>query len=376
MTDARAGLGKKLLRAFFGLLILLGATLGVFALLAQTKDYPVTGVVAQKGVRGVFHVHSTASDGRGDVQAIVQAAKQAGVQFVVLTDHNVEPGPPERIDGVLVIRAVELSTPYGHVVGLGMTRGMTKAERADRPLDRIHAQGGWAVLAHPVQKRNPWTDTRAAVQAEGFELFSGDSLYRAALRQPLKLACALGAYEANPAHALLTLVTPQPEATEVLLGLARQSPKIVLCAVDAHGLPPYADVFAGLVNHLPEVDALPDAPDAAAALVLGQLQAGRSVCAFPALGEPAGFQLATDRARFPRRVAVGEPVRVRLPPLGPAQARVVVQGDARLAPDGVTILPEKPGAFLVTVELLAPDCALGTTWRPWLAASPISVSAD
>ena len=39
-------------------------------------------------VRGVVHVHSTLSDGSGSPEEIVAAAVAAGLDFVVLTDHN------------------------------------------------------------------------------------------------------------------------------------------------------------------------------------------------------------------------------------------------------------------------------------------------
>lgn len=38
--------------------------------------------------RGAIHIHSTFSDGTGDILEIVSAAKKAGLSWIVVTDHN------------------------------------------------------------------------------------------------------------------------------------------------------------------------------------------------------------------------------------------------------------------------------------------------
>ena len=74
-------------------------------------------------VRGAYHVHSSRSDGTGTVGEIAAAAGRAGLTFVIVTDHGDGtrmPDPPQYLDGVLVIDAVEVSAVGGHVVALGM----------------------------------------------------------------------------------------------------------------------------------------------------------------------------------------------------------------------------------------------------------------
>src|SRR5688500_14532422 len=39
---------------------------------------------------GAVHIHSTYSDGAGDIPTVMDAAKEAGVDFVLLTDHNTQ----------------------------------------------------------------------------------------------------------------------------------------------------------------------------------------------------------------------------------------------------------------------------------------------
>ena len=67
-------------------------------------------------VRGAFHVHSDRSDGSGSVTNIAEAARRAGLDFVILTDHGDGTRPPRAPAyhrGVLCVDAVEISTDGG-----------------------------------------------------------------------------------------------------------------------------------------------------------------------------------------------------------------------------------------------------------------------
>jgi len=74
-------------------------------------------------VRGLLHVHSRMSDGRGTLDEIAAAAARAGLQFLVVTDHGDgtrKPEPPSYRSGVLMIDAVEISTRDGHYLAIGL----------------------------------------------------------------------------------------------------------------------------------------------------------------------------------------------------------------------------------------------------------------
>lgn len=59
-----------------------------------------------------LHVHTTASDGQLELEAIPAVAREAGVSWVAVTDHDrFHPGlsaPVERRDGIHVVRGIEL----------------------------------------------------------------------------------------------------------------------------------------------------------------------------------------------------------------------------------------------------------------------------
>jgi hypothetical protein len=271
-----------------------------------------------------------------------------------------------------MIPAVEESTPWGHLVVLGASRGLSAAERAADPVAAAKALGGFTVVAHPVQRRNPWNDWDVGARADGFELYSGDTMLREALASPGLLVCSAGSYFANPAHGLMVLVHPQPEADAKLLALAGGAPKVALCAADAHGLPPYEAAFKALVTYLPsELSRLPSDPVEAARLVLAAIAEGRTYCAFEAMGSGAGFLVEGLGAA--REARVGDRLQVRLPPTGTAQARLTVAGPASLDADAGIVSFERPGPVELEVELLAPGCTTGDEWRPWLVPSPILV---
>jgi len=53
---------------------------------AETGEMP--SLVQMKDIRGIFHIHTTASDGASTLEAIVEAAKKMGLQYIGVTDHS------------------------------------------------------------------------------------------------------------------------------------------------------------------------------------------------------------------------------------------------------------------------------------------------
>ncbi|HEX8820866.1 MAG TPA: CehA/McbA family metallohydrolase [Archangium sp.] len=374
----------KLLRALLGLVLVLLGVAGFFTLSATYAEYPVipTRADALGWVRGAFHVHTTGSDGRGTVEEVAAAAKAAGLRFVVLTDHNdLGPREPAFVDGVLLVPGVELSTEHGHLVAFGLQRpleGVRPWMDGGEAEAAVEKAGGVSVLAHPVQRRNPWRHPEAARRADGFELYSADTFFRDALRHPFsRLLPAVGASFGQPVHGVMMLVGPQPEPTERLLELAREKPRVALCSHDAHGLPRYEDVFRALAMYLPPSkgtapQALPEEPRAAAEVVVKGLAGGGALCAFRALGEPVGFALeGVDAQR--REAHVGDVLTVRLPSEVGDEVRIEVRGAGRLRPDGRSVQLVEEGAVQVEVWVRGPGGFFGTEWRPWIVPSPVRV---
>ncbi|MBJ6765166.1 CehA/McbA family metallohydrolase [Myxococcaceae bacterium JPH2] len=374
-------LAARTFRALAGLVLVLLGFAGFFAFAASFVDYPALDEPERPSawIRGAYHVHTTRSDGRGTPSEVARAAKAAGLDFVVLTDHNdFTPRTPEWIDGVLMIPGVELSTTAGHLAALGLKRPLDGAKAwmpPDAAVSAVEAAGGMSVLAHPVQRRNPWRDEETARRVPGFELYSADTFLRQALRSPVsRLLPAVGASFTHPVHGVMLMVAPEPEPMARFMDLSREKPRLALCAHDAHGLPSYEHVFRAMAMALPPQDVprpLPkDASEAAERVVLA-LTGGNAVCAFRALGEPEGFALdGLDSGG--REARVGDVLTVRLPERHPDTVEVRVWGDGRLR-DATSVELTGPGVVQVEVWVRAPGRFFGSEWRPWIVPSPVRV---
>jgi hypothetical protein len=380
----RVGAVRRFLELLFTLVVLLAVYAGVFTLAGSFARYPLASsfpAAVRPQLKGAYHVHSIQSDGRGTHEDIARAAKQAGLSFVLLTDHNISQGsPPRFVEGVLLIPGVELSVPQGHLVAVGMDVPPIWHAWDDDPIGHATKAGAETYLAHPVQTRNPWKDWPRAPNATGFELYSADSMFRRALRHPFSMLLpAAGAYLGNPEHGLMLAVADEVEARQKLLELATKAPKVTMCSLDAHGLPEYRDVFRTLSMVLPrraegtQPETLPEDPLEAARQVRADLASGNAYCAFHALADASGFSV--QGVREPGRWAPpGEKLRVLLPPSAPPDAQVRVYGAAMLDGDGRTVTVASGGAFLIEVWVNAPGALRGTQPKPWIVTSPVRTS--
>jgi len=129
------------------------AALAAYALTPPAHQTLVAeeGSGAPAGVRGVIHVHSTRSDGTGSVDEIAAAAAQAGLRFVVVTDHGDgtrSPALPRYLSGVLCIDGFEVSTEDGHVLALGIGRTPYRLAGDGRGVvEDIARLGGTSIVA-------------------------------------------------------------------------------------------------------------------------------------------------------------------------------------------------------------------------------------
>jgi len=112
-------------------------------------------------MRGVLHVHSTFSDGEAPLERVVQTFRDAGMDFVAVSDHA-EVFNEERMaeyvalcgalssGRFLVIPGLEFALKGGtiHLLGYGITKRV-RASSMEELVDGIQSAGGLAVLAHP-----------------------------------------------------------------------------------------------------------------------------------------------------------------------------------------------------------------------------------
>lgn len=264
--------------------------------------------------RGAWHVHTTRSDGRGTIDEVVRAARAAGLQFIVVADHNVvTPSEAGYRDGVLVVEATEISSVLGHVVALGLPGPPGAAEKAD-PLGRIAAAGGAAVLAHPFHPRRPFTGWEQGGW-RGIEVVSNDSFWYQALseRALTRIVPAALALPFDSAQTVLWISRwPAVELARYDADVADAAasgggPPALFCSADAHGYPGYRAAFEAFSMHLPVTLTGDAAVDTRA--VVDALLDGRAVCVFDGVAParavrfgPAGRALELS-LEVPARVA-------------------------------------------------------------------------
>ncbi len=142
-------------------------TVATDAASTEGPAFPDAAPVASRGpgwYRGDLHGHSHHSDGKWPVADFIAHARNRGLDFVTLSDHNTVSGLPEALslagDDLLVMRGVELTTFNGHCLALGtgawvdwrIKDGQSMAERAEA----IMGAGLTYVIAHPMSLGHPW----------------------------------------------------------------------------------------------------------------------------------------------------------------------------------------------------------------------------
>ena len=115
--------------------------------------------------RGDLHAHTHHSDaGHCTVAQLLQAARERGLDFIFLTDHNTTAGLAEMdassTDDLLTAGGVELTTFWGHALCLGARtwvdwRAHPGTGEMARIADAAYASGRLFVIAHPQADGDP-----------------------------------------------------------------------------------------------------------------------------------------------------------------------------------------------------------------------------
>lgn len=348
---------------------------------------PVSGPDLRQ-VFALIHVHTTASDGGSDPEGIARDARRAGVEVVMLTDHDqVSPGAGWR-HGVLMVAGQEVTPRHNHVLAFGLDHPLPKlrgdGQNGDPAMsaDLAHRAGGWSVLAHPLDPPiSGLTASRSFVTLDfgrlpygGVELWNAMSAFKQGLRtrrQGIMRVLMPRSYLSGPHPTLLALWD----------SVGRRRPWPALGGGDAHAfksrrrwlpVPVFSYrrhmslITTGIWLSRPFCgQAGPDQET-----VLEALAAGRC---FMALGRARGFQCSLlgpeGRTLAPGAEAPFAPgwrLSVRLP--GRGRIRVLCSGRVQSQSVGRSLLlPLKhAGVWRVEASRLRPPAG----WRPWIFCNP------
>ena len=368
-------------------LVLVGAWLLHFALwrpLPLVGERPADGFARSAGV---VHVHTTLSDGGGTPEEVIRAARTTGLDFLGITDHNnLDAKAFEGYrDGVLVLVGAELSTPAGHILGLGLDRDPPFRFNGDGldGLEDVRDLGGIAFAAHPLSARSDLQWTGWDLPGPwGIELLNGDSDARAAWP---RLAFSVGLYPVNAGYALLRGLKPPGEIVRRWDEILTRRDVVGLSGADAHSrlqltktrsirFPSYEALFAQSRNHLLLDRPLTGEPTADRAAVLDALRRGRFYIGLDALAPADGFSFTLDGSAGERwtmgdHVAPREGLRARAGGRVPRGTRVVLLRDGQETAEGREALDVVlPGSGVYRVEARVPGWPV-----PWVMTNPVYV---
>ena len=261
----------------------------------------------------VIHLHSTWSDGTGTVPQIMRAAAKAGVDVVLLTDHNTLAALDHGQEGwhgdVLLLVGEEVTQDFDHYLAFGIEKVIETGDKPPADVCReVEEQGGFGFAAHPFsqgsklfRKRGiPFHDLDCVA---GIELWSflndtGQEVKR--VRDVFRFVLAPNRFiDHPPARNLRTWDE-----------LCRARQVVAIGGLDAHQvgirvgrwvplrLMSYKRTFSHIRTHV-LIDGEPSRDSVYAAL-----RAGRCYIAMDSLAPARGFTFQTDgetlRAQLPR----------------------------------------------------------------------------
>jgi hypothetical protein len=339
---------------------------------------------------GAIHIHTTYSDGTGDFPDVIDAAREAGLRWIIVTDHDNLDGLPYAgwHDGVLVIVGHEITPDRNHFLALNVDT-LVSAELAPQQfVNEVYARGGFGIIAHPdervqnkfkgIYRWDDWTVDGPQPREErvvGLELWNFMSDWGEHLNGPNNLL--------NVINPRLGLSGPSPATMawwDRLNMVGRRT--FGIGGVDAHAfyhkvpwgalsIFPYRWMFGTLTNYL--LMAEPFSSDAATATnqVYAALSGGRSYFVNRIDGEAPviTFHARRREARF----TMGATVDLRD---GPLLIEADVGSDAyvRLIADGevMTSGVQRLRQSIATSGVYRLEAYKGA--KPWLFSNPIFVS--
>lgn len=340
---------------------------------------------------GNLHIHSSYSDGAGTLIEIVSAAKGAGLDFIVINDHNYMTDDlhleEEGIyDGVRVLRGLEIGGRHHHYLAFDLKEMIGGNNLPPQEaIDKVNAQGGFGFMAHPFEKGMPFVEKSVAYTWNDLTVrgYSGICLWNFMSRWKERIK--------TPLHGLYCLLFK----TESLKGPSRKTLSFwdettrtrrvaAIGGSDAHGAAfrwgmlkfvpvSYAFLLNSINVHLLLKTSLPSGFSEAKRSIYEALREGRLFVAHDGLSAARGFRfecrlddgacLAMGQERtFERgRCLIDSPME--------SEIRLLRNGKEvrRRRGRNLEFRLDEPGVY--RVEVYRRLFAFG--WRPWIFSNPI-----
>ena len=158
------------------------------------------------------HIHSQySSDCLTKIDDIIDKSIASGLDIIAISDHNNIRGSEIAIEktasneDLLVVPSLEVSSLEGHIVGFGCTDLIPSNLSAHETIDRIHDNGGLAIIPHPYCfyrhglfcKANPSTLNFDAIETKNARFIIGYCNSKALKLSKLNKIPSLGASDSH-----------------------------------------------------------------------------------------------------------------------------------------------------------------------------------
>ena len=275
---------------------------------------------------GNLHMHTPYSDGEWYHDQIALAASQAGLDFIVTTDHNLwVDGPEGYHHGVLTLIGEEVHNArrwpqVNHLLVYGAEAELSQcAFDPQRLIDAVRARGGLAFIAHPFdyplefmhEPGIPWADWEVDGY-HGLEIWNYMSEFKA--RLPNKLLAVFYAF--FPQYAVRGPFKNTLKVWDELLASGRRVAGFG--SADAHATPlalgpikrsifPYEYLFRCVNTHLMVEALLTGDVDRDKQLIYAALGTGYGWVGYDLLGSTKGFRFGAHSAS--EHAEIGQEIR-------------------------------------------------------------------
>ncbi|MCK4337840.1 MAG: hypothetical protein KAX11_07835 [Candidatus Aminicenantes bacterium] len=239
-------------------------------------------------IKGVYHLHSTLSDGHKPPEKIVRIASDNDLDFIILTDHG-NPNFESMATrgwrhGVLMLAGSELSVNRGHLVGIGFdTPEHRFSQNAEESASQIARLNGISIIAHPYS-RVSWTWGDLFIYS-GIEIMNASSSVR---RDFASLIPYLPAYIIRPDLFLIRMLDSPSKNLKKWDKLNRKHTVYAYFSADSHFY--YGPMFRLFRIHILIKAPLPKEFDAARNIVYEALKKGNFYNAIDSAAEAEGFR--------------------------------------------------------------------------------------
>jgi len=321
------------------------------------------------------HVHTPYSDGTMLHAQVAQAAARAGLDFVIVTDHNIwVDGVEGYYEGVLLLVGEEVHDTQrlpqcNHLLIYGAEDELaTEAFDPQTLIDEVNIREGLSFLAHPVERSSPLGPDLAAIPWVDWEIdgYTGIELwnYMSEFKSLTQTRLSALFYAFNPG---LGIKGPFPYALRLWDKLLNEGRRVVaIGGGDAHAnvyslgpisreVLPYEHIFGCVNTHLLVEHPLTGDLVADKEMIYSAMRAGHGYIGYDVPGSTRGFRFqARSGSKFAlmgdelkRQAAVIIDVEVPVP----ADTRLLCNGKvvARSSGRGLQLTTAVPGVYRVEV---------------------------